>query len=106
MESVSKLNLKGDVAHVELAGHLDANKAPELMDQLKSLIGKKIKRIVFHAKELEYISSAGIRAIIFSKQKIGENIDLYLVSAQESVKEVIDMTGLTDFMILTEEYKE
>ncbi len=59
-------------------------------------------KIVFYASGLEYISSAGLRVIIFAKQKIGAQADIYLAGAQEAVREVISMSGLDNFLTITD----
>jgi len=71
MESRFSVDLNDGVAKIELAGRLDATNAGQLQEELKKLIGQSVGRLVFFAKELEYISSAGLRVIIFAKQKIG-----------------------------------
>ena len=60
--------------------------------------------MVFYAKDLEYISSAGIRVIVFAKQKVGGNSKLYLIGASETVLDVINMTGLANFMIIQDKF--
>jgi len=94
------------VAKIELAGRLDANNAPALQEELKKLIGKDIKKLVFYAKDLEYISSAGLRTIIFAKQKIGVDAQVYFVGAPEAVTSVIKMSGLDNFMVIQDDYNE
>ena len=56
-------------------------------------------------KDLEYISSAGLRVIIFAKQKIGEDTEVILVNVQDSVLDVIKMSGLDNIMTFTDSFE-
>ena len=104
MESKFKIEYVGKVLKIILSGKLDANNSPALSEELTKYKGKEIADMVFMAKDLEYISSAGIRVIVFAKQKIGENSKLYLIGASEMVLDVINMTGLANFMLIQEKY--
>ncbi|NLD48457.1 MAG: STAS domain-containing protein [Clostridiaceae bacterium] len=95
----------GETTKVNLSGKLDAIRAPLLMEELKSLIGQSVKRIVFYAQDLEYISSAGLRTIIFAKQKLGADTELYMIGAQDTVTDVIKMSGLDNFLYLQGSYE-
>jgi anti-anti-sigma factor len=106
MESKFTVNTQGDVVKIELCGRLDANNAPAFQEELKKLIGTNINRLVFYAKDLEYISSAGLRAIIFAKQKIGAHANVYLIGAQEAITSVVKMSGLDNFMFIQDTYSE
>ncbi len=106
METNFSINYENKVVKVTLSGSLDAKRAPALADEIKKLIGKDIEKIVFFAKDLEYISSAGLRVIIFSKQKIGIDIKLYMVGATEGVLDVIKMSGIDNIMEITDTYEE
>jgi anti-anti-sigma factor len=103
MESTINLELNGSILKITLTGKLDAVKAPELMEELKNISGTSIEKIIFYVKDLEYISSAGLRTIIFSKQRLGADSDIYFVGAQEAVLDVINMSGLDNFLIITNE---
>lgn len=100
------LEKKGDTLKIHLAGRLDAGSAPVLSDSLQKYKGKGLKNLVFLAEDLEYISSAGIRVIIFAKQKIGEEATVHFIKARDFVKEVIDMTGLGGFLIFRNDYTD
>ena len=106
MESRFSVTYEEGVANIDLSGRLDATNAPALQEELKKLIGQPVRRLVFYAKDLEYMASAGLRVIIFAKQKIGADAQVYLIGAQEMVLEVIQMTGLDNFMVIQDSYDE
>lgn len=93
-------------AKITLSGRLDATSAPSLQEELKKLIGQKIGRLVFLAEGLEYISSAGLRVIIFAKQKIGADAKVYFIGAREEVVSVVKMSGLDNFMEIQPVYND
>lgn len=88
----------GEVLDVELKGRLDAAYAQQLMEEMTKYTGSSVTKIVYHVEELEYIASAGLRVIIFSKQKIGNNAEVILEKPCEAIISVIDMTGLQNFV--------
>lgn len=95
----------GETTKVNLHGHIDASIAPALLDEMKALIGKDIKKLVLQAKNLEYIASAGLRAIVYVKQKLGADVDVYLCGASTEVLDVFRMTGLDRFLIIQDVYE-
>ena len=98
----------GEVSKVKLHGHIDASIAPALMDELKPLIAQKdkVKKLVFYADELEYIASAGIRAVVFAKQKLGGKVQVYLIGVSETVLDVFKMTGIDKFLTIQDTFTE
>lgn len=91
---------KDGLVEVNLKGRLDATVAPQLHEELAKLEGSEIKKIVFNAKELEYIASAGLRVIVFSKQKLGMNAEVIMKDVQDDVRCVLKMTGCLSFITL------
>ena len=106
MEPKFSVECQGNLAKIELCGRLDANNAGAFQEELKKLIGSAVDRIVFYARDLEYISSAGLRVIIFAKQKIGAHANVYLIGAQEAVLNTVKMSGLDNFMFIQDTYSE
>lgn len=94
-----------ETTKVRLHGHIDASVAPALLEEMKTLVGKDIKRLVLLAGELEYIASAGLRAIVYVKQKLGADVEVYLCGASEEVLDVFKMTGLDRFLIIQDAYE-
>lgn len=95
-------DIKKDGNEIEtvLKGRLDASSAPQLYNEMGKFKGKDISKITFHVSELEYISSAGLRVIIFTKQKLGQNTSVCMIGANDSVKSVLTMTGCDSFVEL------
>jgi anti-anti-sigma factor len=100
MESGHTVTYKDEVIRLELTGHLDATNAEGVMAELKNLVGRKVVRLVFMAKDLEYISSAGLRVILFAKQRVGIDAQMFLIGAPDPVLNVIRMSGLDNFMTI------
>ena len=106
MDSKYTVSCTGDVVKVDLCGRLDATNAEGLQMELKKFCGQKITKLVFFAKDLEYISSAGLRVIIFAKQKIGVDARLFLIGAQDTILSVVKMSGLDNFVAIQETFSE
>jgi anti-anti-sigma factor len=106
MESKFSVNQVNDTVKIELCGRLDATNSEGLQAELKKCAGQKISRLVFLAKDLEYISSAGLRVIIFAKQKIGVDAKVFLIAAQEPILNVVKMSGLNNFMAIQDTFTD
>jgi len=106
MESKLTVSCSNNAVNVELCGRLDATNAEGLQNELKQYSGKGITKLVFIAKNLEYISSAGLRVIIFAKQKIGVDAQIFLVGASAAILNVIKMSGLDTFMTLKDTWTD
>lgn len=92
------INRNGADVLVNLKGRLDGVVAPKLHDDLSKIYGEKINHITFNAKDLEYISSAGLRVIVFVKQKLGDGVVLCLKDPSAEIKSVMELTGFSNFV--------
>ena len=92
------------IARITLAGELDASSAPDFKAAIESIVGQRPKSLVLLMKELEYMASAGLRVLIFAKQKLGVGTDLFIVGAQPSIVETLQMTGFHHSAVLLDEY--
>ena len=89
------------IARITLAGELDASSAPDFKAAIEGIVGQRPRSLV---KELEYMASAGLRVLIFAKQKLGVGTDLFIVGAQPSIVETLQMTGFHHSAVLLDEY--
>jgi len=62
------------------------------------------KRLVLMLRDLDYIASAGIRVLVFAKQKMGSSVDIYVVAPQDQVRETFEMTGLQNSLVILKRY--
>lgn len=105
MESSFSVKLNERTALINLEGRLDTTNAPLLSEEVGKLIGQPISKIVFMMKNLEYISSAGLRVIVFAKQKLGADTEVFIIAPQPDVLDVIKMTGFDSFLTIQDSYE-
>ena len=98
------LMMEGGIAKITMSGELDASMAPVFQKEIESAATQHAKRLVLLVSELEYIASAGLRALVFAKQKMGAGVDIYVVGAQRQIMDTLQMTGLDRSVIAIETY--
>ena len=84
-------NVQGDTVELKLAGWLDTQSAPVLEAEVNALSGSAAS-LVLDCRNLEYISSAGLRQIVAAYKMMNGNMMLRNVSGE--IMDVIRMTGL------------
>ncbi|MDX2272341.1 MAG: anti-sigma factor antagonist [Cyanobacteriota bacterium] len=104
MAFTSSLEVKDDAALITLTGELDAASANTFKDSVEQAATHQPKRLVLLMANLEYMASAGLRVLIFAKQKMGSDVDIYVVGAQEGVLETLSKTGFDRSVILADSY--
>ncbi|KAA0259149.1 MAG: anti-sigma factor antagonist [Chloroflexi bacterium] len=95
METLTvKTEMKGNVAVVTVSGRIDSESAPALDAELTKITGGTSKLVV-DFKGVEYMSSAGLRAVIKASQaaeRSGGSIKL--ASVPEEITSVVYTVGL------------
>lgn len=98
--------IDGDAAIMTLAGELDGASAPAFRDAIEALAGHDdVHRLVLVLNDLSYMASAGLRALVFAKQKLGAQTDLVLVGTQDTVAETIELTGFHHSVTMVDAYE-
>lgn len=104
MAFTSSFEIVKGVAKLTLVGELDTYAAAQFRTQIEEVAAQKPRRIALLMKDLDYMSSAGIRELVYTKQKLGADVDLYLIGVQEAVLSTINMTGIQHSVIMLDEY--
>lgn len=90
------LRTENDCSVINLGGRLDAVTAPDCEQRTRDLIGAGNLRIVIDFSGLEYISSAGLRALLVIAKLIKEkNGQVCFANVQGNVQSVFEMSGFT-----------
>ena len=84
---------------IELAGRLDTTTAPVLDKTINNDI-EATKNLVLDFKNLEYISSAGLRVLLATQKKMQKIGSMKVINVCEEVMEVFEMTGFADILTI------
>ncbi len=100
----STLEIVNNVAKITLSGELDAAAAPTFRADVEKAATEKVKAVALLMSDLEYMASAGLRALVFAKQKMGAQVEIYMIGLQETVLETITMTGFQNSVTFLDAY--
>lgn len=100
----AKLVMNENVAMITLSGSLDAAAAPRFKEVIEEAAGQTPTRLVLLMNELEFLASAGLRVLIFAKQKMGANVDIYVVGSQGPVLGTLEMSGFHHSVYIQDTY--
>jgi anti-sigma B factor antagonist len=83
------------MVRLALDGRLDTTTAPELEKQLQDIFSQPIGFLLFDLRNLTYISSAGIRTILFAHQEMANRKGEVLVTnLQPQIQQVMEIIGV------------
>ena len=78
-----------------LAGRMDTNAAMDLEEELiDSMDG--ITELIFECRDLEYLTSAGIRVLVSAQQEMLDKGTMLLRNVCDEIMEIFEMTGLDE----------
>ncbi|HKN99011.1 MAG TPA: anti-sigma factor antagonist [Pseudonocardiaceae bacterium] len=88
------------VVTIRLAGEVDSRSAHRLNELIIEAAAASPSRLVLLTEELTYLSSAGLRCLVFAHQKMGPGVEIVLVGTRPDVAETIRMTGFDRSVIM------
>ena len=89
---------------LRVSGKLDAYWSDALSGELESCVRKGAQNIELNLGNISFISSAGLRVLlIYIKQMRAINGRLRIVEPSAKVREIFDLSGLTDLLLAGEE---
>ncbi|HUK83179.1 MAG TPA: STAS domain-containing protein [Verrucomicrobiae bacterium] len=87
---------RGTVQLLRLSGSLDMYSFPRLETQLNALFQQGQHRIVLDCRDLDYVGSAGLGALIgFAKQARERAGDVKLLNVPDRIYKIIELLGFT-----------
>ena len=92
-------NLNSTELNVKVVGRLDTTTAPELETEFKqSLDG--VEKLILDFAELEYLSSAGLRAILGAQKTMNKQGEMIIKNVNETINEIFEVTGFIDILTI------
>ncbi|MGF1425305.1 STAS domain-containing protein [Kitasatospora sp. LaBMicrA B282] len=92
-----------DTATIELVGELDAASAPAFHDTIEQAAAAGVSTVLIRAHALTYLASAGLRSLVFARQKMGDQVTITVAGACAPVARTIRQAGFDRGLTLTEE---
>jgi anti-anti-sigma factor len=104
----SEVNKDGSIATITMVGEVDSLTARSFKHEIESVFQESeklgdLKDLVLELDGLEFISSAGLRVLIFSKQS-KPDANIYFVKAKEDILDSLKKTGLMHSVTAVDEY--
>ena len=93
-----KKTAEGSLLNIAVSGRLDTTTAPELEKEIAVLDG--VKELTLDFKELEYVSSAGLRVILGAQKKMSKQGEMKVTNVCEDIMEVFEITGFSDILTI------
>ena len=93
------LEKQNDLLVVSLQGRLDTNTSPAFEEVING-VNNDVKELVIDIKELEYISSAGLRILLAAQKKMNKIGSMKVINVCDSIMEIFEITGFIDILTI------
>ena len=91
---------EGDVVQLTVEGRVDTTNAPELQQAILTAFQKGTK-VILDFKNLAYISSAGLRALLIGQKTASSKGGMQkLINVGGLIMEIFDTTGFSDILTI------
>ena len=80
-----------------IEGRLDTNTTPEAEKELSGSLDN-VTELILDFKNLDYISSAGLRLLLMLQKKMNNQGSMTIINANDMVKEIFEVTGFSDVL--------
>jgi anti-sigma B factor antagonist len=91
----------GGVTVLQVTGRLDSTTSPALGERLTAILGADKTPILVDFSQLEYISSAGFRALLQAAKRADQNTaKLVLCGVSGKVRQLFDLGGFLDLFTI------
>ena len=84
----------GDATIIAVEGRLNTSTANEFGNEVKNLIGS-VQNLVFDFDKVEYISSTGLRVLLFAQKEMNKRGSMKIINVSEEVYDVMKDVGFT-----------
>ena len=104
MPFAASVDISTDEACITLSGELDASVSMTFQKAIEDAMKANPKRLVLFMNELTFMASAGLRVLVYAKQKMGSAVSLYVVGSQGPVLNTLNMSGFAGSVYIQDAY--
>ena len=83
-----------------LEGRLDTNTSPDLDKEIGTDLTADVQTLILDLKDLEYISSAGLRVLLAAQKKMNKQGNMVVKNANDMIMDVFQVTGFIDILTI------
>ena len=94
---IAKAKKENNKITVIVSGRVDSVTAPEFLECVKNAMNET-KDLVIDLTDADYISSAGLRVILYAAKNIDRSGSLLVTHPNDDVYETFELTGFTDLL--------
>jgi anti-sigma B factor antagonist len=88
-------DVTGNVPVMKVSGRVDSETAPELDSALTKILSENHNRLILNLQDIEYMSSAGLRAMVKAYQAAQKSGgDLRLSAVSEPIEVILRTVGM------------
>ena len=88
-----KSSKNGSACTLTVEGRIDTITAPELEEAVKSNL-PKCDKMIFDFTNVEYITSAGLRVLVYAHRELMKKGGVTVTGVNESIKKIFTVTGM------------
>ena len=96
--------MAGSEARITLEGELDASVADQFRQTVEHAAQDKSQKLILFMDKLQFMASAGLRVLVFAKQRMGRDVAIYVIGATGPVLNTMQMSGFHQAVYLQESY--
>jgi anti-anti-sigma factor len=102
----ASLSTRNSMAIIKVTGDLDASTVDLFREKVDDAVQHSPEQLVLDMRRLHYISSAGLRQLVYARQKMNDDVTITLVGANENVERTIRLVGLDQSVTFADEIPE
>lgn len=97
MQIITKTN--EGISTLTLEGRLDTSTSPIFETEIRKILDSTTE-LYINLKDLDYISSAGLRVLLMVQKTMNKRGKMVVQKANEIVMEIFDVTGFVDILTI------
>ncbi len=104
---ISTSGAENEVVLIEIQGEIDAHTAGKLDKTLNDVLAQGHSRLVLDASQMGFISSAGLRAIMFAQREVSQRGgEVRVCGLNAQARRIFEMAGLDEVLQLSDTRQE